>query len=62
MVVEEPTWFELDREDNLNAFRDNLDQYIAHFGKSPIIVCIVLKNENLYNNYKNICYERNTVS
>jgi hypothetical protein len=28
MLVEEPVWFELDREDNTNYFKELLDNYI----------------------------------
>lgn len=38
-----------------------LEQYIKKCGE-PMIVVIVLKNENYYNIYKNICYSKNVVS
>ena len=55
MIVEEPAWFELDSESNTNMFNELLQQFIASNGE-PLIVVIILKNENLYNAYKNICY------
>jgi aubergine-like protein len=61
IYVEEPTWFELDREDNTDLF----DEYLGTFVKTkgtPLIVMIVLRCEYLYAKYKNICYKYNVVS
>ena len=61
MEVEDPSWIELDQESDTQTFESLLDSYISHCGE-PIIVVIVLKNENFYNVFKNICYSRNVVS
>lgn len=61
MQVEEPSWFELDYENNSNMFEDMLKTYIKQMGE-PTIVVIILRNENLYNVFKNICYSMNVIS
>lgn len=61
MMVEEPTWFELDYEGNTNQFNELLQEYVAAKGE-PMIVLIILKFEHNYNAYKNICYSQNVVS
>jgi hypothetical protein len=58
MHVEEPQWVELQREEDTSTFERELDNFIKNNSVSPRVVVIVLKNENLYGIYKNICYSR----
>jgi hypothetical protein len=59
--VEEPEWFELDREDNIGLFSEMLERFYEQRGE-PQIVLIVLRNDGLYGKYKNICYKYNAPS
>ena len=61
MQVEEPEWFELQNEQDTEGFAEMLDYFLESKGL-PIIVLIVLRNQHLYNAFKNICYKRNVVS
>jgi len=61
MVVEEPAWFELDWEGNTTMFNDLLQNYLRVNGE-PMICVIIIKNESLYNAYKNICYSQNVIT
>ncbi len=61
MQIEEPEWIELDREENVEMFAEILAGFHAERGE-PQLVLIVLRNENLYGKYKNICYRYNAPS
>lgn len=61
MMVEEPAWFELEYEGDTTTFNSKLQDFIRSYGE-PIIVVIVIKNESLYNAYKNICYSQNVIT
>jgi hypothetical protein len=61
MQVDEPEWFELQREDDVNGFKRSLEDYKKKKGE-PLIVVIVLRNSGLYGMFKNACYSFNVVS
>jgi hypothetical protein len=59
--VEEPSWIEIDRQDDLNGCEQQL-QALIDCKKKPGIVLIMLGNERLYKAYKNLCYSMNLIS
>jgi len=60
-LVEDPVWFELDREEDFGQFQKMLGDYVENYGE-PLIAVIVLRSQRFYPNYKNICYSYNVVS
>lgn len=61
IVIEEPEWFELDREDNIDQFSHLLKGYIQECGQ-PLIVVIILRAEYLYAKLKTVCYKNDCIS
>lgn len=59
--VEDPSWIEVPRMDDTQAFHVQLKNLINQNLK-PTMVLVMLSNEKLYKAYKNICYNLNLVS
>ena len=61
MIVEEPSWIELNGSSDQENFGLHLDDYIKKNGE-PSIVLIMLSFEKYYRFFKNVCYARNCIS
>lgn len=61
MIVEEPTWFEMDNFNQTDIFEKRLKDYCKKNGE-PSIVMMMLANDRQYKIYKNICYNQNVIS
>ena len=59
--VEEPYWIELDAEEDLKSYQEELAYYLNKFGE-PIILVYVLKNARLYNKVKLASYDQNVIT
>jgi len=58
--IGEPLWLELNHEQDYDVFLDDMEKIMS---KTQVtIVVILLENEHLYNQYKNMCYRMNLVS
>lgn len=55
MIVEEPSWIELDNFNQSDIFEKRLREYCKKNGE-PSIVMMMLANDRQYKIYKNICY------
>lgn len=59
--VEEPSWIQVERSDDLSSCQSQL-QGLIETKKRPSIVVVMLGNERLYKQYKSVCYSLNLVS
>ena len=59
--VETPEWIEIPTGRDIQSFEKQLDVYIKKNG-NPSIVLIMVSLENLYAQFKNICYKKGIVS
>lgn len=62
LVVEEPEWIELGQNFNTEDLDRQLGNYKKHYKKSPVIVVMLVPQENTYQDAKKICYKNGTVS
>jgi hypothetical protein len=60
MVVEEPSWFEVDRY-NDKSLEKELEYHISKNGH-PSIALVILSYENQYKSIKNALYAKNIIS
>ena len=59
--VEEPSWIEVDRADDVHG-ADRQLKGLIDAKKRPTIVLVMLGNERQYKSYKSMCYSNNIIS
>jgi len=56
MIVEDPEWIELFREDDLKPVETSIEKYKRTYGCPPILAMVILNYENNYSKFKTLCY------
>ena len=59
--VEEPSWIEVDRADDVHG-ADRQLKGLIEAKKRPTIVLVMLGNERQYKSFKSMCYSNNIIS